>query len=289
MTTTEALLAGCIDYAGLFPPAHLDLETTVENYRSYRAGSQAWALGRLILPANKVATFAETWPSFASEWPISLLMSPDVVTDWHSAFDRGLCCDVFECMPMPVQEIAAVRRLLPAATTVYFEVPTGSDPEPAIEAIAAAGSRAKLRTGGTTPDAFPSVLELVRFLSCCVKHRVAFKATAGLHHPLRGVHALTYEAQSDSILMHGYVNFILASILLQQGGEIAEASALLDDTSAENFRFAHEQISWLHRDFTRQQIIQGRVDLMVSFGSCSFTEPLEGIAEFDQMGLSYEA
>lgn len=289
MTATNALLAGCIDYAGLFPPAHLDLETTVENYHSYLAGSQAWALGRLILPAHSVAAFAERWPSFASEWPISLLVSPDVVTDWHSAFDRGLCCDVVECKPLPVQEIAAVRRLLPAATTVYFEVPTGSDPEAAIEAISAVGSRAKIRTGGTTPDAFPSVPELVRFLFCCVKHRVAFKATAGLHHPLRGVHALTYEAQSDSTLMHGYLNVILASILLQQAGEVADASALLADTSAGNFRFAHEQISWRNHNFTKQEIIQCREDLMISFGSCSFTEPLEAIAELERTGVLYEA
>lgn len=289
MTTTEALLAGCIDYAGLFPPAQLDLQTTVKNYSSYWVGWQAWALGRLILPANRVAAFEERWPSFASEWPISLLVGQDVESEWRSASDCGLSCDVIECKPLPVQEIASVRRRLPAATTIYFEVSAGSDPEAAIVAISAVGSRAKIRTGGTTQGSFPTVAELVRFLSCCVKHQVAFKATAGLHHPLRGVHALTSEAQNDSTLMHGYVNVILASILLQQGGEVEEASVLLDDTSAENFRFSHERITWRNRHFTKEQIARGRKDLMVSFGSCSFTQPLEEIVEIDQMGLPHEA
>jgi hypothetical protein len=286
MTTAEALLSGSIDYAGLFPPAQLDLRSTVENYGSYRVGPQAWALGRLILPANKVPEFERTWQSFASEWPISLLVSRDVETDWRNASDCGLSCDVVECKPLPIHEIAVVRRLLPATTKIYFELPDSPDPDAAIALISAVGSRAKIRTGGTTQDAFPPVPELVRFLGCCVKHRVPFKATAGLHHPLRGVYPLTYEAQSDRALMHGYVNVILASVLLHHGGEAEEASALLGDTSAANFQCDHEKISWRHRNFTKRQIIKSREDLIVSFGSCSFTEPLE---EIDLMGLLHEA
>ena len=86
--------------------------------------------------------------------------------------------------------------------------------------------------------------------------------------------------------MHGYVNVILASILLHHGGEVAEASALLGDTSAANFQVTREQISWRHLNFTKQQIIQVREDLMVSFGSCSFVEPLE---EIDLTGWTHEA
>jgi hypothetical protein len=286
MTATEALLSGLIDYAGLFPPAHLDLRSTVENYRSYRVGPQAWALGRLILPVNIVAEFEHMGQSFASEWPISLLVSGDVETDWRNASDCGLSYDVVECKPLPIHEIAAVRRLLPATTKVYFELPAGSDPDAAIAVISTVGSRAKIRTGGTAQDAFPSIAELVRFLSCCVKHRVPFKATAGLHHPLRGVYPLTYEAQSDCTLMHGYLNVILASVLLDHEGEAEEASALLGDRSAADFQCDHGKISWRDRNFTKQQILKSREDLIVSFGSCSFTEPLEQIG---RMGLLHEA
>ena len=53
MGAAEALLHGAIDYAGLFPPAGLDLEATVRNYAAYREGRDAWALGRLVLPASE--------------------------------------------------------------------------------------------------------------------------------------------------------------------------------------------------------------------------------------------
>jgi hypothetical protein len=277
MTTTEALLSHCIDYTGLFPPALLDLETTIQNYEAYRVSPHAWALGRLVLPTNRIVEFTETWPSFAAEWPISLLASGDIEAELRHANDYGLHCDVVECKPLPVDEIATVRGVLPAAATVYFEVAAGSDPEESIIAIAAADSRAKIRTGGVTQDAIPSVSNLVRFLSCCEKHEVPFKATAGLHHPIRAVHPLTYQPQSDSAFMHGYVNVILASAILYHGGDVGEASALLEDVTPANFQFDQEHVGWRDWNFTEQRILQVREDLMVSFGSCSFTEPLEEI------------
>ena len=43
MSAIRALLTGSIDYAGLFPPAGLDMASAVENYARYRAGPDAWA------------------------------------------------------------------------------------------------------------------------------------------------------------------------------------------------------------------------------------------------------
>ena len=44
-TAIEALLAGLIDYAGLYPPASLDMRAAVENYRKYRGGKHALPWG----------------------------------------------------------------------------------------------------------------------------------------------------------------------------------------------------------------------------------------------------
>jgi len=285
MTIAESLLSNCIDFAGLFPPAGLDLRTTVENYGSYRASEQAWALGRLILPAHTASEFAQIWPSLVSVWPVSLLVGEDVETEWRRALECGFLCDVVECKPLPTSEIAAVRRALPADIKVYFEVATGSDPEKSIATIAATGSMAKIRTGGITQEAIPSVSEVTRFISCCVRYEIPFKATAGLHHAIRAIHPLTYHPQSDHGIMHGYVNLILASALLRYGGKAAEASELLGDLSLSNFHFGHEDVSWRGREFSQQQITQVRKELMVSFGSCSFTEPLNEIVS---LGTHYE-
>lgn len=282
----DALLSHCIDYAGLFPPAGLDLRTTVENYDSYRAGTNAWALGRLVLPVARINEFATMWPQLVSEWPMSMLLGEDVVTEFRHASESGFLCDVVECKPLPASEIAAVRRALPAATKIYFEVAAGCDPEESIAAIAATGSMAKVRTGGITPDAIPPVPDLAQFLSCCISYGVQFKATAGLHHAIRGIHPLTCAPLSDTAAMHGYLNVILASVLLRYDGTDSDASELLGDMLPANFRLGDEYVHWRDRTFSQRQIMRLRKELMVSFGSCSFTEPLD---EINSMGSRYAA
>ena len=59
MTNTfTAFMTGLIDYAGLFPPAELDLDTSIRNYARYRSGPDAWMLGRFIIPANRLDELA---------------------------------------------------------------------------------------------------------------------------------------------------------------------------------------------------------------------------------------
>lgn len=54
----QALLAGVIDYAGLFPPAKLPLEEAIRNYAHYRTEPESSMLGRFICPAARLAELA---------------------------------------------------------------------------------------------------------------------------------------------------------------------------------------------------------------------------------------
>ncbi|QUV80022.1 hypothetical protein [Chloracidobacterium thermophilum] len=82
MTTAslQALLSRLIDYAGLFPPAALDLANAVENYRRFRTSADAWMLGAFVLPAGQVSAFQSATQMAASpddppfRWPVSLLV-----------------------------------------------------------------------------------------------------------------------------------------------------------------------------------------------------------------------
>lgn len=47
-TSVRALLEGIVDYAGLFPPAKLDMEPAVQNYMEYLASDYAWMLGKFV-------------------------------------------------------------------------------------------------------------------------------------------------------------------------------------------------------------------------------------------------
>jgi len=105
------------------------------------------------------------------------------------------------------------------------------------------------------------------------------KATAGLHHPLRGAYRLTYAPDSPTGRMFGFLNVLLAAALVHAGGSDADALALLDDGDASHFAAAPDALAWRGHRFTAPQLDATRRTLCRSFGSCSFTEPLEGLQE----------
>ena len=67
MHASTALLRGLVDYAGLFPPAALDMSSAVRNYANYLHGPYAWVLGRLIVPASRLGEF-ESARELTREW-----------------------------------------------------------------------------------------------------------------------------------------------------------------------------------------------------------------------------
>jgi hypothetical protein len=65
----RALLAGIIDYAGLFPPANLALERAIRNYARHQKTSDKWMLGRFIIPAARLAELAPFEKLFEDDPP----------------------------------------------------------------------------------------------------------------------------------------------------------------------------------------------------------------------------
>lgn len=57
--STRALLSEIIDYAGLFPPARLDLEPALRAYARYRTEPDAWMLGKFVCPAARLPELTE--------------------------------------------------------------------------------------------------------------------------------------------------------------------------------------------------------------------------------------
>ena len=52
-----ALLDGLIDFAGLFPPAKLDMATTVADYARFMSHEDSWMMSRLIVPFARLDEF----------------------------------------------------------------------------------------------------------------------------------------------------------------------------------------------------------------------------------------
>jgi hypothetical protein len=135
-----------------------------------------------------------------------------------------------------------------------------------------------VRTGGVTVDAFPRSGKLLDFIVGCRRERVPFKATAGLHHAVRGSYRLTYEPNSPAGTMYGFLNVFLAAALVWAGDDEATALALLEERDASALAFSDDAITWRGRRITAEELRAARDAFAISFGSCSFREPVDQLA-----------
>lgn len=290
MNAIQTLLTESIDYAGLFPPAGLDIATAVENYARYRREPAAWALGRFVVPVRRLreleAAAARSVPEnpTGQPWRLALLAGPDLAGDLKTAaeFTRrhsqlgapALLADTIEVKASSVGGIEESMHRIPRSLQAYVEVPIDRDPRDLLAVVRQVGGRAKVRTGGVTRDAFPTTNDLIRFLHRCVEGGLPFKATAGLHHPLRGEYRLTYAPDSPAGAMFGFLNLFLATAFLRAGMEEADAARLLEEASPEAFQIDDAGIAWTSHRLDLDALRDARRLGVVSFGSCSFTEPI---------------
>jgi hypothetical protein len=281
-----------IDYAGLFPPANLDMASAVANYAAYREADVAWALGRFIVPVARLGEFEATAQDFfphdpnTPPWQLSVLATADLQADLAAihAFnqrhtggaEQGMAeIDAIEIKAVSFQEVTAAIEMLSDSLTPYFEIPITHDPTALVHAIGQAGARAKVRTGGTSHDLFPAPNDLLRFIQACVAADVPFKATAGLHHPLRAEYRLTYDRDSATGMMYGFLNVFLCAAFLAVGMDGDEAMQVLIEQSPTAFRFEDDHIIWRTWKIGFEALLNMRQQRAISFGSCSFEEPIE--------------
>ncbi|MBV9496978.1 MAG: hypothetical protein JOZ54_22250 [Acidobacteria bacterium] len=176
--------------------------------------------------------------------------------------------DTIEAKATNADEIEAIASRT-EGKTVYIELTDLS----LLDAVAQHGLRAKIRTGGVTADAFPNAKAIADFIRACAERGVAFKATAGLHHPVRCVKPLTYDADAPRGTMHGFVNVFLAAALPGLAEEI-----LLDD-DPRSFSFEDDAASWRGNRVATETLRELRQTFAISFGSCSFEEPVADLKE----------
>jgi hypothetical protein len=285
-----------VDYAGLFPPSGEDMRPALQNYAAYLDSDDRGALGRFIVPISRLGELEEEGRDLmprgkrAPPWRLSVLVAEDVraaademskFNKRHSSGSKGgsAVIDVAELKASTPDDIAHQRRDLPASFTAYFEIPVPGDISTLVGAIATARARAKIRTGGITPEAFPRSEAVIDFIAACQRADVAFKATAGLHHPLRAQYRLTYEPDSPKGTMHGYVNVFLAATLLYSGEKEGTALEVLDESDPAAFVFDDDGIAWRGKRVGTEEILASRSRFAISFGSCSFREPIDELAQ----------
>ncbi|HHL73362.1 MAG TPA: hypothetical protein ENJ29_12710 [Bacteroidetes bacterium] len=130
----------------------------------------------------------------------------------------------------------------------------------------------KLRCGGSSPGAIPSVATLAHALLACRKAGIPIKFNAGLDQPVRSFD----ETQGTHV--HGFFNVFGAAILLWTHDlEKEQLEEILADENPAHFRFDEDHFSWNSLSADCDEIYAAREALAISFGSCRFDEPVRAL------------
>lgn len=292
-----ALLEHLVDYAGLFPPAALDMEATARNFGAALAGPESWLVERLVVPAGRLEElerFAGPLLPRGEEdepWAISALLragdDPGLAEDLdrvaafnarHAAAAPGRAViDVVEIKAPTPAAIDAALDAMPDDLFPFFEIPVDRDPRGLVATLVGGEAGAKIRTGGLAPELYPDPAHVARFLLACAGADVPFKATAGMHHPLRG------RNESVGCDEFGFLTFFLAAAFaLHREPDAATLAALLVERGLDGIVIEPDRIAWRDLAATAEEIEDARLSFAVSFGCCSIAEPW---GDLDALGL----
>jgi hypothetical protein len=311
----RAFMEELIDYAGLFPPAGLDMPAAVAAYAAHRMEPEAWMLNRFIAPAESLPAFLEAArPHLAAAgrpWSLSVLVGArddahvavsrtepqaDAIAALEDGSGGGALVDALET-PVPGPAAGAgcltfLDRLFDALAEaglggrdVAVEVPAGADDEVVMRAIATAAVR-----HGAPDGEFGRIAAKLR---CGGLVADAFPSTARLARvialagdlglPLKFTaglhHPVRHRADEPDVMMHGFVNVFGAAILSREGGLAGdELEACLAETDPGAFAFTDEGFAWRDRSVATVAIARCREAWLPGFGSCSFLEPRDDLA-----------
>jgi hypothetical protein len=257
-TSLLPVIERLFDDAGLFPPASHSMADALSGHERARAGPYGSLVGPFLCPAARLQEL-DACVAGGSPRPPELAL---VLSAGEPAWRR------VTLRPGTVQVEAPLGVALPrdAERLVrYAELPARGDVEVAVEAVARAQARVKVRCGGLTADAVPSSERLAEVLYACARRRLPLKATAGLHHPFRETAATGGREQ------HGFLNLLAAASAAVAGDSVEDLVALLDLQQGDAERIV------LRLDRTSRSLV-------ASIGTCSIDEPVEDLKAAGLLG-----
>lgn len=297
-SAVRAAFSRIVDYAGLFPPAELPLESAAKEYLTHRRGPEAWMLGRFVAPAKDLSLVRRR---MENEQPVPIAAILDLPRDpdcWDTAYSDSLeQASTFLTGLAQLEALETTKTFVAAEDEkkmffammrqfheylgtygldnipVAVELPWGLGKDTCIEILTLLqqlGFAAKIRCGGVIADAVPPVNELAHVVAAAVRAGVPLKATAGLHHPIRHFN------KDAGFPMHGFLNVLAAAAFAPQCDD-ATLEAIVGEEDANAFRFDDRGFWWKEYAADDQALQEVRVQRFRGFGSCSFTEPVDDL------------
>lgn len=311
--TTPSLASfmhGLIDYAGLFPPAKLNLHDTLKNMLRGQKFTESWMISSLVLPVNQLDNLIVTLIDLGEAdafFPISFVASrAESEKDFFDTLNTDIkrIKEFFELHPsfsvkafeiaLPtsichsgntgdlslfVKDTASI--LIEAKLNPFIEVAAGENWISAMHTTVSAISELnegssdkasfKIRCGGIKPQMMPPSENIAHTILYCKEKNISLKATAGLHHPIKHF--------NDELggIMHGFIN-VFGSAILTKVNDISFETLvkMLNDESENSFIFSGNTLSWKNFSVNSEEIKNYR-SFITSYGSCSFDEPIEDL------------
>lgn len=311
------MLSEIVDYAGLFPPAGLELEPALRNYAAYRTQAESWMLSRFICPAGKLAALGEYADElFSAEAPFRfsvlgrggdnresfcahLREDYDAIVQFRQQQGARVAIDAFE-VRLPADWAGSntkgrfFRRAAQVAADAglridsqFFEVSLEGDWRDNVAGVAehladfnGDAERAKLPPAGIKLRC--GGLEPSAFPTCeQVASAIELCRDAGV--PLKFTaglhHPIRHHNPAVRTHMHGFINVFVAGILAYSLGlEHHDIRAIVEEESPRAFSFSDDFLGWNEAEATVSEVTFARRHRVISFGSCSFDEPREDLA-----------
>ncbi|HJU97117.1 MAG TPA: hypothetical protein VJ644_03995 [Jiangellaceae bacterium] len=271
-----ALYTALIDDAALFPPGSAPMPEAVTSHLGHRRAWYAPLVGPFVCPATRLDELAAHLDFGSGPLGVTVVVDTGVggigpAVDVVAADDRMILRGIE--VPLRGEPLTdPARRTLAALDAAvggpdeeepaYVEVPRQMGWREALEIVADSGYRAKLRTGGATPDAFPPDGHVASFILACLDLDTPFKFTAGLHRAVR-------HTSSDGVEQHGFLNALAGvAVGIDGGGDVDVARTVGDRDSA--------AVADLVRGLPAATAARVRT-WFTSYGSCSIAEPVDDL------------
>ncbi len=309
----QRLFKNMIDYAGTFPPANLSIEDAIEEYFKERSENGSWIIKTLILPWTKISEFDKQIKKRNSENLIIrisvLLVSEDTQKEFLKKVEEQIrelrkflnSNDEYQLVSLEIKlpkldyihgkinpnTIQVLSELLEVHNMnnviMYLEGYLIKGWESILDPIFNYLQQSnavhetimgyKIRTGSIKPEEIPDISTLVNLLKMLTTHDIPFKATAGLHSPLR-----TNNRALD-VFNHGFFNILMVSSILKANltNDIKVLSEILEISQWEAFHFSEKYIEVRGFNISKKDLLEVRENQFLSFGSCSLREPLDDL------------
>ncbi len=270
--------AALVDDAAIFPPGEAPLEQAVPAHRDHLAAPYADMVGPFVVSDTRLPDLARLVDDGdGAGAPIRVTV---VVTGGAGAVEPAYRWATAPGLEPAGIEVAlrdlddlegSARRVVAAVTRLGVDVPVHVEPPlvpgppahgwlAALDEVASADLRLKLRTGGVTADAFPSEETVATAIDAALDRELPFKCTAGLHRAVR------HRSPETGFEHHGFLNVLLATRAALDGDDVAAALAEQDaDTVVARLT-----------DVGSEGLVRAR-RWFTSFGCCGVRDPYDDL------------